>query len=330
MFYESIIGVCVLLYLLWKFLLPGKREQIELEEPNEKQDLKEKQTFTPLQNTFNASKKIQDDIKISTYHVKENIIKTIEEEVTFRNKAIIAGNKYESSFNPFVVHENNKNAEDNFMKNISKRESPPKEKFAEFIEKTLCDNKIQSIMQNLSLDSELFKYDEPNKENIKDIEHEFKPLIAENNISEKAVKLQKSIDEIADKIKLLNDTNIIKDSKPANQCVVLPSAIKARQAKFDSESVEQFAENKTDDNKLLKRMQKQSGMPMGLNFGSLIGELKNKTKNASNGNLKPVFKKFDIDYDAVDDAKVKLLATWKNINHSHISKCIVLITGNLL
>lgn len=305
MFYETIIGLCVLLYLLWKFLLPSKREQIQLLEPEENYELKENQTLTPLQNTFNVTKETQHEVKVSTTCVKENNKETDEEEVTVRHKAVgNVGNKYESSINPFVIHKNNKNVDDTLLKNVGKRESPPKEKFAEFIEKTLCDNKIQSIIQNLSLDNELFKYDEPNKENIKDIEREFKPLIVENNISEKAVKLQKSIDEIADKIKLLNDTKIIKDNEPTNECLVLPSAIKAVQAKVDSVPVQQSTENSIDDTKLLKRMQRQSGMPMGLNFGSLIGELKNKTKNASNGNLKPVFRKFDIDYDAVDDAKV--------------------------
>lgn len=299
MFYESIIGVCVLLYLLWKYLLSAKREQIQQVEFSD-HEFAEKQTVKPLGNSLNVSKEIQDEIKVSTFHLKDNNFKTFEENVSVRHNIVdIVDKKYETVNNPLVIHEN--------YKNVGKRASPPRERFAEFIEKTLCDDKIQSIIQNLSLDNhELFKYDEPNKENIKEIEPEFKPFIVKNNtISEKAVKLQNSIDEIADKIKLLSDTKTIKDNESSHESLILPSIIKARATKLEqSYTSEQVIENKTDDNKLLKRMQRQSGLPTGLNFGSLIGELKNKTKNASNGNLKPVFKKFDTDYGSVDDAKV--------------------------
>lgn len=180
-------------------------------------------------------------------------------------------------------------------KKIGKRESPPKERFAEFVEKTiLSDDKIQSIIQNLSLDI---------TENIPQQEQN----IAEKNdkvnsytISYKALELQTSIDEGAKRIQRLIDRN----------ATIEKGSTSFADTTFEREKsiepvVQQPEENtsKIDGDVqgtlLLKRIQKQSGFPTGLNFGSVIGELKNKTKN---GGLKPVFKKFD-SADIVDDAQ---------------------------
>lgn len=152
-----------------------------------------------------------------------------------------------------------------------KRISPPKERFAEFVEKTvLNDDKLQSIIQNLSLN-----------------ECKVEPITTEENLphlsrsreespfTERAAELQKSIDEIADRVKRLNEINSATESEP--------------------ESKENDLEEKESKPLLLRRLEKQTGMPTGLNFGSVIGELKLKTRNSSNGGLKPVFKKFDSD-----------------------------------
>lgn len=154
---------------------------------------------------------------------------------------------------------------------LIKRISPPKERFAEFVEKTvLNDDKLQSIIQNLSLN-----------------ECKVEPIMTEENLrhlsrsreespfTERAAELQKSIDEIADRVKRLNEINSATESEP--------------------ESKENDLEEKESKPLLLRRLEKQTGMPTGLNFGSVIGELKLKTRNSSNGGLKPVFKKFDSD-----------------------------------
>lgn len=181
---------------------------------------------------------------------------------------------------------------------IGKPESPPKVKFAEFLEKTiLSDDKIQSIIQNLSLDkTENIPQEEQNKSKAK-IE------VYRDTISDKALKLQSSIDLVADGIQRLNNScaSAINETSPFSE-----STFKRQKS---LERVDEEADDKNDEldgnveeTQLLKRIQKQSGFPAGLNFGSVIGELKNKTKN---GGLKPVFKKFD-SADTVDDAQACL------------------------
>lgn len=175
---------------------------------------------------------------------------------------------------------------------IGKRESPPKEKFAEFLEKTiLSDDKIQSIIQNLSLDK---------TENIPQEEQNITEANAEINrdtISDKALKLQASIDLVADRIQSLNDSYAFDTNGPS------PFSESTCKRDTSLEHVNQESENNNgefdgnvEENPLLKRMQKLTAFPAGLNFGSVIGELKNKTRK---GGLKPVFKKFD-SADTVD------------------------------
>lgn len=179
-----------------------------------------------------------------------------------------------------------------------KRDSPPKERLTEFLEKTILSNdKIQSIIQNLSLD----KTDAPKVKEPEIILNETllcsedKPVLS---ISERAAKLQDSIDEIANKFKDLNDGNLVITSKPnkireeVNQYVDIPP-VTVKDEATEKENEEQ--EKVQESNPLLKRLHKQSGFPGGLNFGSVIGELKSKTRNANNSGLKPVFKKFDPD-----------------------------------
>lgn len=178
---------------------------------------------------------------------------------------------------------------------IGKRESPPKERLAEFLEKTIfSDDKIQSIIDNLSLHQNEVKNDSQIS-----IENSTQNG---NTISEKASRLQNSIDQIADRIKSLNNNNATnKNDEPVeleNQNIVEKRVFK--------ESVQTECDGQLEENKpLLKRIQNQSGFPVGLNFGSVIGELKNRTKNASNGALKPVFRKFDS--DTVDNVQACFL-----------------------
>lgn len=178
-----------------------------------------------------------------------------------------------------------------------KRDSPPRERLTEFLEKTiLCDDKIQSIIQNLSLD----KTDAPkSKESDVVLNETFlcseeKPTLG---ISERAVKLQNSIDEIANSFKAFKDGNIINEGVPTeSERPYKEVAVAKRLNAGDINEISEVKQISEENNPLLKRLQKQSGFPGGLNFGSVIGELKNKTRNA-NGGLKPVFKKFDPDLE---------------------------------
>lgn len=180
---------------------------------------------------------------------------------------------------------------------IGKRESPPKERFAEFLEKTiLSDDKIQSIILNLSLDKTV---------NIPQEEQNIAGANVDVNtdfISDNALKLQASIDLVADKLEKLNDSYASED----NGTSLFSDNILKREKSLepvdkDSEDNKRELDGSEEEKPLLKRIQKQSGFPAGLNFGSVIGELKNKTKN---GGLKPVFKKFD-SADTVDDAQAR-------------------------
>lgn len=164
---------------------------------------------------------------------------------------------------------------ENSHKKTLKRDSPPKERFAEFLEKTvLNDDKLQSIIQNLSLSD--YSIDKQSDCSIEPVRSDSKPdyVKKESLLSENAVELQNKINKISDTFKHLNDRNDLKVTK---------------NEETNEDSILEV--NKP----LLKRLQKQSGLPTGLNFGSVIGELKNRTKNASNGGLKPVFKKFETD-----------------------------------
>ncbi|OWR47877.1 Supervillin [Danaus plexippus plexippus] len=151
---------------------------------------------------------------------------------------------------------------------LMKRNSPPKERFAEYLEKTvLNDDKLQSIIQNLALNECPAKLEKVETE----------PQIKENSpFSERTMRLQDTIDDIADRIKHLGEK--LTDNNESN---------------IDQNTNEHNAEceQKVSDNSehrkplLLRRLKTQSALPSGLNFGSVIGELKNKTRNG-NG-LKP-------------------------------------------
>lgn len=354
MMFELIIGAVAFFYLIWKYVLSNKREQLEIqpiigaqedkiqeviEDLSKHDNVKDKELVVECPqkvNTIEPQKIIEESLqsvkpkecylepivdKLPIKSIEHGTLYTPSEPVKqvtkpdsetngLKNKikSDFSTNEYKSVEEPLIESTIDKpiildsfNAdiqvvpqikpielenvitpsqllrqqkEKDINKTIPKRESPPKERFAEFLEKTvLSDDKIQSIIQNLSLD----KTDAPKAEEfdiLKEtpIHNENKPLI-----SERAVKLQESIDKIANKFKQLEDVKVNEEDHV--------------ETKQEDEPV--IEETKP----LLKRLQKQSGFPGGLNFGSVIGELKNKTKNASNGGLKPVFKKFDPDSD---------------------------------
>uniref|UniRef100_A0A2A4K8Q4 Uncharacterized protein n=1 Tax=Heliothis virescens TaxID=7102 RepID=A0A2A4K8Q4_HELVI len=276
MLLETFIGLGVLVYLFWKYLLPSKQEAFQYENLENKQAAAEKDYDNII------DKDISKEPTVENIEIKQNVFETqIEQMYDKQNSKSI---KTEEFVAPSVLLKQHN--EKLFSEKLVRRESPPKERLAEFLEKTiLSDDKINSIIQNLSLDkTELLIHEEPAKvfySSTADII----PLAKDEGLtlSEKAIEQQNTIDAIADKIKRFNENNIVKHT----------------------EQLADDVENKTEENKpVLKRLQKQPGFPQGLNFGSVIGELKNKTKNASNGGLKPVFKKFDV--DSVDNVQESL------------------------
>lgn len=289
MFLESIIGVCVVLYLIWKFLLTGSYEE-------KKQTGNYKSNETPFEQinkrTCQPSIKcmpvrdVAKDPAVSVEETKEIFNDILQKPKCLERRKNLSTLTYEILKDEKVVTPSQllkRQREKEPLENLLvKRDSPPKERLAEFLEKNILSNdKIQSIIQNLSLDkTEIFKNEDPS--NVCATE-ELIPNLHEKRSapSDKALILQKSIDNIADKIKQLNEFNINKINDSVVEC--------------EKEIVE--------EKPLIKRLQKQAGVPSGLNFGSVIGELRLKTKSSGNGSLKPVFRKFDIDTDAVDNAQ---------------------------
>ncbi|CAH1638568.1 unnamed protein product [Spodoptera littoralis] len=278
MLLETLIGLGVLIYLLWKYLLPSKCEQVQYDKIENVQS-----TVSETQSDDITCKDRSEELALQNIKAKSKIPEIPKVESKQENKSV----KSEELITPSILLKQRN--EKLLGENPVRRESPPKEKLAEFLEKTiLSDDKIQSIIQNLSLDkTEILIHEEP-KKLLYATSEDIVPLTKKEDhpLSDKALQQQNVIDAIADRIKRINGNNNIQDAEqPADELV----------------------ENKIEESKpVLKRLQKQPGFPQGLNFGSVIGELKNKTKNASNGGLKPVFKKFDVDAESlnsVDDKK---------------------------
>lgn len=290
MLLETIIGLGVLIFILWKFLLPAKQDQVQYEIPGDAQYVETKNKQEPV-------------VECSLNHVnlvsKEPKIEKVESstKTDTQVKRNLISYKSEELITPSLLLKQRK--EKQLFDKVAKRESPPKEKLAEFLEKTiLSDDKIQSIIHNLSLDkTEILIHDEPPKVLFPTSKEIISHKKEEGHaLSENAAKLQETIDNVADRIKRLNAQNIVKEiERPSEETII---------------------ENVVEEPKpVLKRLQKQPGFPPGLNFGSVIGELKNKTKNASNGGLKPVFKKFDVDtVDNVQAGYFYSIKTKKHIN----------------
>ncbi|GBP24048.1 hypothetical protein EVAR_10149_1 [Eumeta japonica] len=187
------------------------------------------------------------DSKVSLNHDKKTIdIKnestTIESTANFsKDLTSIHKNELEGEV---PLNENKLPLERDRIVKECKRESPPKEKFAEFLEKSiLSDDKIKSIIENLSLDKEAADLLTPNSQNV--------PVIVDDKPEISTVSETPTHDN--DK-RETDDLHVSEDENRA---------------------------------KLVTRVQKNPAFPSGLNFGSVIGELKNKTKNGGNGATKP-------------------------------------------
>ncbi|KAH9635378.1 hypothetical protein HF086_017627 [Spodoptera exigua] len=153
MLLETLIGLVVLIYLLWKYLLPSKCEQVQYDK------LENIQSTLSETQSDDISNKDCNENKYETFDTKHEIPEIPKVESKHENKYV----KTEELITPSILlkQRNEKLLDENPVR----RESPPKEKLAEFLEKTiLSDDKIQSIIQNLSLDkSEILIHEEPKK-----------------------------------------------------------------------------------------------------------------------------------------------------------------------
>ncbi|CAB3220517.1 unnamed protein product [Arctia plantaginis] len=275
MILEAFFGFLLLVFVVWKYFLPNHEEHIkysrlklvepEISELNNKEVVDQ---ILPTKVNTTANKQILQNRQLKSkrlaYHQSSRPQKVLN-YIPYQNDDLIT---------PSILLKQRQ-----LLKQKGpKRESPPKEKLTEFLEKTiLSDDKIQSIIQNLALDKrEILIHEEPAKVLYPTFK-EIKPLFREqgHTLSEKVVKQQITIDDISENINRLKYSNLVKEPKE-------PETI------YD-EPVQHKAPEETP---LLKRLQKHPAIPAGLNFGLVIGELKNKTKNGGN---KPVFKKFDVD-----------------------------------
>lgn len=288
MLLETIIGLGLLVFLLWKYIFTNKSEQIQCEKVEPVQQVpsvqKQNEADAPVENVAKESCFITKEKIIDSLETRPQVLVSQKCDTDIQN---IISFKTDELITPSILLK--QRHEKLLSEKQTKRESPPKEKLAEFLEKTiLSDDKIQSIIQNLSLDkTEILIHEEPAKV-LYPTSKDIIPLAKEEGytLSEKAVTQQGSIDNIADRIRRLNINNIVKEPTETNILSEGPIV------------------DKVEEKPLLKRLQTQPGFPPGLNFGSVIGELKNKTKN---GGLKPVFKKFDV--DTVDNAQAGFLTS---------------------
>lgn len=353
MLYELILGASVIIYLFWRYFISSNQEQITNEDHHIVED-----TSTgcnsqicrevPVEyvnilnhNTAELTKLVTEtsDVQKTFQYLDSKACESIREAETadLKQKLSAIAKTKETHFTPSAILK--KREDKSKDPSLLKRESPPKEKFNEFLEKTvLNDDKINSIIHNLSLDNNTRikppKIDEPLLDltitpivknnsyanaqtgNNLNIRHELINILKpyEQSVDHKSIKEpSKTKSETCNKwndifkpkedktisyrhtIAIPDDTseqfeNILKynESLP-----VLPNDCK--DITFDD--IVGSIPDSVEPTLIVKRIQKNPGFPPGLNFGSVIGELKNKTKN---GGLKPVFKKFEA--DSVDNA----------------------------
>ncbi|CAG4962744.1 unnamed protein product [Colias eurytheme] len=278
MFYGAVIVFGAFLFLVWRFVFTKKQQaSLKVQDDNSiecvnKKDIKENET-SQTDNLHTINNNLVPEANEAENKDQLKVEKIVETEVI----------NYCFNKNVPSDFEHLKPNEDNIrFRKFVKRDSPPKERLAEFLEKTvLNDDKLQSIIQNLSLTKDIdvtpvVKNDTP----------QFESYLTENKS-----EIEKPADDTVNKIFDVEDTNGI------------------------NEVLEQPRETKP---LLLRRLEKQTGLPAGLNFGSVIGELKNKTRNGSNGALKPVFRKFDT--DCVDNSQETLNASVDDKKKVHIDE----------
>lgn len=294
MLLEVVIGLGVFLFVFWKYLRPSKQGKFAQEcqpveqkpqnvEPVVIRDVAENKTETPnppirMAELENTLKSLRDESKEAV-----NCFETPKIYEKYDYQTPQRDNKqFEEIISPSVLLEKQEKLLNE--KNVSKRESPPKERLSAYLEKTvLCDDKINSIINNLSLGKLPTKL--PLKES---------PFLNDLTITPivqaQSKKLENGVHENLNRLfapkeneihtRDYNDNHVDKENK-----VNIISIKEEQKDEPDCKPVE-------PEKPILKRFQPNPGFPGGLNFGSVIGELKNKTKN---GGLKPVFRKFDID-----------------------------------
>lgn len=253
MIYEIIIGVGLVLFLLWKYL-PKRKIQQDLIDAG----INEKQCLTIDEHEQRADEVtfIPNEISKSFDDITHDVL---VEEILSQTPIVNLAKSEELDDKSF---QNNK---------FHKRVSPPKERLAEFLEKTILnDDKLQSIIQNLSLDK---------------TEFETEKILPLNSIRD---------DNSNKKINGFHNTEV----KPATNGFTVNSVKDIDRNKDIDLTLNN--NNNVENKPYLRRLQTQ---PAGLNFGSVIGELRSKTR-CTNGALKPVFKKFET--DSVDNAQVRL------------------------
>ncbi|KPI97236.1 hypothetical protein RR46_09143 [Papilio xuthus] len=254
MIYEIIIGVGVVLFLLWKYL-PKRKIQHDYVDARQNEKvcpttIENEETTDTVTFVSNETSKVVDDNSHNVAFVED----------IFPQKSIVNIAKPEE-----VKEENFQNVK------FHKRVSPPKERLAEFLEKTILnDDKLQSIIQNLSLDKTEF-------------ETEILPLNTKKD------------ETLNKKLNGFHNT----EEKPAINGFIVNS-VKETERNKDDLDVTLNNNNNIENKPYLRRLQTQ---PAGLNFGSVIGELRSKTR-CTNGAVKPVFRKFET--DAVDNAQESL------------------------
>lgn len=355
MFYEVILGLTVLVYFFWKLLLSSKQGSIKDDEYKVVQTVEEADKPVSQTNPAQCNDKLDLTVIESINLTQENKVQNESDNcdatdrklthklktVTKRQVSSPNAKKTEEIITPSALLK--KQEEKAKEANSPKRESPPKERFNEFLEKTvLNDDKINSIIQNLSLDTstriKLPKLDEPplldltitpierndthaaaQTENKLNFTYELNNILKPNK--EKFVEHKDTGETLENKSNIRNKLNdIFKPNGDAKikhrHTIAIPDDISEQ-----FESVLKYNESLPDDGidslfdeiagkqqrpeeptLIVQRIQKGPGFPAALNFGSVIGELKNKTKN---GGLKPVFKKFEA--DTVDNAAVRIL-----------------------
>ncbi|KPJ08030.1 Supervillin [Papilio machaon] len=255
MIYEIIIGVGVVLFLLWKYL-PKRKIQHDVVDAR--------------RNEKECSTTVGDEQTTDTVTLVPNETATVV-EVNSHDVGLV-----EEIFpqTPIVnIAKPEEDKEENFQNiKFHKRVSPPKERLAEFLEKTILnDDKLQSIIQNLSLDKTEFKTEK---------------ILPLNSIRD---------DTLNNKFNAFQNTA----EKPATNGFIVNS-VKETESNQNDLDVTLNNNNNIEYKPYLRRLQTQ---PAGLNFGSVIGELRSKTR-CTNGAVKPVFKKFET--DSVDNAQESL------------------------
>lgn len=282
MIIEAFFGFLLLVFVVWKYVLPNHEEpvkysRLKLVEPDTS-ELNNKEAvdqISPTKISATANKQIvqNKDLKPKRIGNQQSSRPQKINYIPYQNDDLIT---------PSILLKQRQL----LKQKGTKRESPPKEKLTEFLEKTiLSDDKIQSIIQNLALDKrEILIHEEPAKLQYP-TSKEIKPLFREQGytLSEKVVKQHSTIDDISEQINRFKYSNLVKETK-------------------EPENYNEPVQHKVpEETPYLKRLQKHPAIPTGLNFGSVIGELKNKTKN---GGLKPVFKKFEV--DSINNAQAGL------------------------